>query len=103
MNTQRNRERFDSELVLKASSTETANTTGEAKAFYSIPETCMAKVYTSELSGTDPSLDIMIEGSNDNSEWMPLVKRAMKYDFSWRRSAEKYLSLYKKIITKERI
>ena len=44
-----------------------------------------------------------LEVYRDNGEWMNLVGRAMKCDFSWRRSAEKYLSLYKKIITKEKI
>ena len=38
-----------------------------------------------------------LEVYEDKNEWMNLMRRAMKYDFSWRRSAEKYLSLYKKI------
>ncbi|MFC1570640.1 glycogen synthase GlgA [Candidatus Omnitrophota bacterium] len=38
-----------------------------------------------------------LEVYEDKNEWRALMKRAMKYDFSWRKSAEKYLSLYKKI------
>jgi starch synthase len=35
---------------------------------------------------------------NDKSTWKKMVKRAMKKDFSWKKSAKKYLSLYKKLI-----
>ena len=43
-----------------------------------------------------------LEVYRDKNEWIELMKRAMKYDFSWRRSAEKYLSLYRKIISLRR-
>ncbi|MBD3426509.1 MAG: glycogen synthase GlgA [Candidatus Omnitrophica bacterium] len=36
--------------------------------------------------------------NNEDSAWKKLVERAMKCDFSWRRSAEQYLRLYRKII-----
>jgi len=34
----------------------------------------------------------------DKSIWKKMVKRAMEKDFSWKKSAKKYLSLYKKLI-----
>src|SRR3990170_4006736 len=37
----------------------------------------------------------------NREEWIGLVKRAMKEDFSWKRSSEKYLELYKKLVNRE--
>jgi starch synthase len=34
----------------------------------------------------------------DKNKWRELIEEAMKKDFSWQRSAEKYLELYKKLI-----
>ncbi len=34
------------------------------------------------------------------SDWKELVKRCMNEDFSWERSAQEYLELYKKAIEK---
>lgn len=33
----------------------------------------------------------------NSGEWTELIKRAMKQDFSWKRSSEKYLELYKRL------
>ena len=40
---------------------------------------------------------------NENKEeWNRLVKNAMRMDFSWDRSAKKYMELYEKVIKKEK-
>jgi starch synthase len=36
-------------------------------------------------------------------KWMKLMKSGMRQDFSWKRSAAKYVELYESVVTKERI
>jgi starch synthase len=38
----------------------------------------------------------------NRNEWMALVNRAMREDFSWKRSSEKYLEMYEKLASRER-
>ena len=38
-----------------------------------------------------------IKSMQDKAEWTALTERCMRQDFSWKRSAESYLSLYRKI------
>ena len=39
-----------------------------------------------------------LEVFSDKKSWQRLQQRGMKVDFSWRRSAEEYLTLYKKML-----
>jgi starch synthase len=34
----------------------------------------------------------------NKKEWLKIIKRAMKENFSWKMSAKEYLSLYKKLL-----
>ena len=38
----------------------------------------------------------------NRNEWMALVNRAMRQDFSWKRSSEKYLEMYRMLASRER-
>ena len=40
--------------------------------------------------------------NNNPGQWRHLVSNAMGYDFSWRKSAEKYIHLYRRAISKRR-
>jgi len=35
---------------------------------------------------------------NDSQSWKQLMKNAMKYDFSWKKSAEQYIKIYNKLL-----
>jgi len=42
-----------------------------------------------------------LEAYRDPGRWAELMKRAMAYDFSWSRSAKKYVELYEKMIDRD--
>ena len=45
------------------------------------------------------AIERAIDLYRDRDSWKKLIKRAMTSDFSWTRSAEKYLKLYRKIVS----
>ncbi len=70
----RKRDRFDAQLLLKPDSSESANTTGEAVHAVPAPEVAAVVVAISDVSGTDPTLDLTLQGSHDGNDWYDLVK-----------------------------
>ena len=44
------------------------------------------------------ALNRAISVYNNRKEWLALMARAVKFDFSWERSAEEYINLYRKIV-----
>lgn len=81
----RTRDRYDDDVVLKASGAETTSTTGSTKTFYSLPEQAVCKMLVSAVSGTDPTLTIELEGSDNDSNWFsiltaPTANQAGKYE-----------------------
>ncbi len=73
MSQQRTRSRYDDELLLKAAGEQTSSTTGDSNDFGSLPETCMVQAFVSDVSGTSPTLDIAIEGSEDGDSWTEIL------------------------------
>jgi len=55
------------------------------------------KSYTADglLSAVDRALDLM----KDRDRWISLMKRAMAQDFSWTRSADEHLNLYRRLLS----
>jgi hypothetical protein len=69
----RKRDRSDTGLLFKDMEEESVNTSGAAKAFHSLPEETRLLVVVSGVSGTDPTLDLTIEGSDDAETWSDLA------------------------------
>ncbi|MCD4655362.1 glycosyltransferase, partial [bacterium] len=47
------------------------------------------------------AIERALECYRDSHAWTSLIKTAMKQDFSWKRSAEKYVELYQNILSSE--
>ena len=69
----RMRDRYDDDILLKSLGEESSNTTGPAKEFRNLPETCLAKVIVTQVSGSSPTLDLKIQGSDDNENWEDVI------------------------------
>lgn len=69
MSFNKTRNRYDVELNLKEMEEETSSTTGDSKLFGSLPETAMAKIIVLDKEGTSPTLDVTLQGSDDEESW----------------------------------
>ena len=58
--------------------------------------------FTFQTYNVEDMIDAINRGinlyNNEKDEWAVLVERAMKCDFSWGRSANEYIRLYKQLI-----
>jgi|GEM_PF-5490477 len=69
----RTRNRYDGNLNLKNMAEETTSTDGDSLNLSSLPETTMVNIVVAEVSGTSPTLDVTIQGSDDDQNWDDLV------------------------------
>jgi starch synthase len=57
------------------------------------------KFYTYEAEALFETIKSALSLFNDRVRWMELQRRAMAQDFSWRRSAERYLGVYERVLS----
>jgi len=67
------RNRFDALAQLKTLGAESSSHDGQAVLLGPTPETAKVLVCVTEKSGTSPTLDLSIEGSNDAESWTAIL------------------------------
>ena len=73
MTSLRTRDRFDAEALLKPLSEETQGADGPAVELHSLPEGVLVKASVTAAAGTEPALDLTIQGSDDGLLWADLL------------------------------